>query len=140
MGIQKCCPMSELKEYHDLVAAKDRVPLYTLMKQWVFQEYPAAAEPAGDTGPVCPQFEGPIIEMKNMSFSYAPGLPPVLKDMTLAIERGSRCLVVGANGACKSTVMSILGGKRMIGRNKAWILQKDAFNDPFNDTSCGHDV
>merc|ERR1711985_185189 len=106
----------------DLVAAKDRVPLYTLMKQWVFQEYPAAAEPAGDTGTVCPQFDGPIIEMKNMSFSYAPGLPPVLKDMTLAIERGSRCLVVGANGACKSTVMSILGGKRMIGRNKAWVM------------------
>jgi CCR4-NOT complex subunit CAF16 len=59
--IQRCCPMSELKEYHDLVAAKDRVPLYTLMKQWVFQEYSDAAEPAGDTGPVCPQFEGPII-------------------------------------------------------------------------------
>merc|ERR1740130_2488233 len=128
--IQRCCPMSELKEYHELVAAKDRVPLYTLMKQWVFQQYPDAAEPAGDTGPVCPHFEGPMIEMKNMSFSYAQGLPPVLKDMTLAIERGSRCLVVGANGACKSTVMSILGGKRMIPRGFAKILGKDCFNDP----------
>jgi CCR4-NOT complex subunit CAF16 len=134
--IQRCCAMSELKEYHDLVAAKDRVPLYTLMKQWVFQEYPDAAEPAGDTGPVCPQFEGPIVEMKNMSFSYAQGLPPVLKDMTLAVERGSRCLVVGANGACKSTVMSILGGKRMIPRGNSFVFGKC----PFNDTSCGYDV
>merc|ERR1712224_170000 len=112
------------------------VPLYTLMKQWVFQEYPEPAEPAGDTGPVCPPFEGPIIEMKNMSFSYAQGLPPVLKDMTLAIERGARCLVVGANGACKSTVMSILGGKRLIGRNKAFVMGLDAFNDP----ALGRDV
>jgi len=134
--LKKCCPMSELKEYHDLVAAKDRVPLYTLMKQWVFQEYPEAAAPDGDTGPVCPPFEGPIVEMKNMSYSYAPGLPPVLKGMTFAVERGSRCLVVGANGACKSTVMSILGGKRMIPRGNSFAMGKD----PFNDTECGHDV
>jgi len=128
--------MSELKEYHDLVAAKDRVPLYTLMKQWVFSQYPDAAQAAGDTGPACPQYDGPLIEMKNMSFSYAQGLPPVLKDMTLAVERGSRCLVVGANGACKSTVMSILGGKRMVRRGGAFVMAKD----PFNDTECGHHV
>lgn len=170
----KCCAMSELQEYQDLVKAKDRVPLYNLMKRWVFDEYtgpkvaPArgplsvdsehsqwvrddqnARRPqggygggqdvqavGGDTGPQCPHVDGPIIELKNMSYSYAEGLPPVLKDMTLAIERGSRCLVIGANGACKSTVMSILGGKRMIGRNKAFVMQKDAFNDP----GLGRDV
>merc|ERR1712087_185762 len=41
-----------------------------------------------------------------------------------------RVLVVGANGACKSTLMSILGGKRMIPRGLAKILDKDCFNDP----------
>jgi CCR4-NOT complex subunit CAF16 len=126
----KCTSMAELKEYHDLVAAKDRVPLYSLMKRWVFEEYPEALSPQGDTGPAAPHVDGPVIELNNMTYTYAEGLPPVLKDMTLAIERGARCLVIGANGACKSTVMSILGGKRMIGRNKAWVMQKDAFNDP----------
>ena len=33
--------MSDLTEYHDLVAAGTRVPLYALMKKWVFQEYDA---------------------------------------------------------------------------------------------------
>merc|ERR1719395_503986 len=128
--------MAELKEYHDLLAAKDRVPLYSLMKKWVFEEYPEATEPKGDTGPQAPLLDGPVIELKNMTYTYAEGLPPVLKDVTLAIERGARCLVVGANGACKSTVMSILGGKRMIPRGNSFAMGKD----PFNDTECGHDV
>jgi CCR4-NOT complex subunit CAF16 len=126
----RCSSMADLKEYHELVNAKDRVPLYSLMKRWVFEEYPDAAEPAGDTGPTAPDLGGPVIELTNMTYAYAEGLPPVLKDMTLAVERGARFLVIGANGAFKSTVMSILGGKRMIGRNKASVLQKDAFNDP----------
>jgi len=49
-----------------------------------------------------------------LSFAYAPGLPNALHDVTFSFNRGARILVVGANGACKSTVMSILGGRRMI--------------------------
>merc|ERR1712176_138426 len=59
-----------------------------------------------------------------------------LKDMSFAFNRGARILVVGANGACKSTVMSILGGKRMIPRGFAKIMGKDCFND----SSLGRDV
>jgi CCR4-NOT complex subunit CAF16 len=102
----KCCAMSELQEYQDLVKAKDRVPLYNLMKRWVFEEYTDRATPAcgpqsvdcehsqwvrddqnarllerrlrsgpedlqtvGNTGPQCPHIDGPIIELKNMSYS-----------------------------------------------------------------------
>merc|ERR1740127_434883 len=71
---------------------------------------------------------GPVLEVKNLSYAYASGMPNVLKDVTFG--RGTRILVVGANGACKSTVMSILGGKRMIPRGFAKILGKDCFNDP----------
>merc|ERR1712070_1197605 len=65
----------------------------------------------------------------NLNFSYA-GSSPCLEGMSFAFSRGARILVVGANGACKSTVMSILGGKRMIPRGYARILGKDCFNDP----------
>lgn len=132
--IHKCCSMNELKEYQELVQAGDRVPLYSLMKRWVFEEYKTPSQPQGE-GPK-PEWEGPIIEVKNLTYSYAAGLPPVLKDMTFSIQSGSRCLVVGANGACKSTVMSILGGKRMIRRGYASIMQKDVFND----TGLGKEV
>jgi len=80
--------------------------------------------------PMAPEPQGPTLEVTNLTFSYAAGLPPCLKDMSFAFNRGARILVVGANGACKSTVMSILGGKRMIPRGFSNILGKDSFNDP----------
>merc|ERR1719428_1755841 len=49
--------------------------------------------------------------------------------MTFSFNRGSRILVAGANGAGKSSIMSILGGKPMIPRGYASVLGKDAFND-----------
>jgi CCR4-NOT complex subunit CAF16 len=52
-----------------------------------------------------------------------------LKGVSFSFNRGARILVVGANGACKSTVMSILGGKRMIPRGYAKVLGKDCFHD-----------
>merc|ERR1712070_209055 len=101
------------------------------MKEWVFKEYdaPATYEINADT-PLAPEPQGPTLEVSNLTFAYAQGLPPCLKDMSFSFNRGARILVVGANGACKSTVMSILGGKRMIPRGFAKILGKDCFNDP----------
>lgn len=134
--IATCCTMSDLTEYHDLVAAGTRVPLYALMKKWVFQEYDApmavaenAVEAAHEAGIVAPS-EGAVIEAKNLSYAYAAGLPNTLEDVSVSFGRGARILVVGANGACKSTLMSILGGKRMIKRGMASILGQDCFNDP----------
>jgi CCR4-NOT complex subunit CAF16 len=129
-NVAKCCRMEDLKEYNDLVATGTRCPLYTLMKQWVRTEYdePVAYDNATDA-PMAPEPQGPTLEVTNLTFSYAQGLEPCLKDMSFAFNRGARILVVGANGACKSTVMSILGGKRMIPRGFAKILGKDCFND-----------
>merc|ERR1712048_531973 len=67
---------------------------------------------------------------------YVPGADLNLHGASFSFGRGARILVVGANGACKSTVMSILGGKRMIPRGFAKILGKDCFND----ASLGRDV
>merc|ERR1712032_1449088 len=136
--VAKCCRMEDLEEYQSLVSRGARCPLYTLIKEWVFREYPTPAAYAtlGTDVPMAPEPQGPTLEVTNLSFSYAQGLPPCLKDMSFAFNRGARILVVGANGACKSTVMSILGGKRMIPRGFAKILGKDCFND----SSIGKDV
>lgn len=125
------CRIDDLKEYQDLVSNGTRCPLYTLMKGWVFKEYPAVSlYEVTENTPMAPEPQGPTLEVTNLTFSYAQGLAPCLKDMSFAFNRGARILVVGANGACKSTVMSILGGKRMIPRGFARILGKDCFNDP----------
>eukprot|EP00932_Pfiesteria_piscicida_P012292 SRR837773.23632.p1 GENE.SRR837773.23632~~SRR837773.23632.p1 ORF type:complete len:512 (+),score=175.83 SRR837773.23632:79-1536(+) len=129
--IARCCRMADLQEYHALVAQGTRVPLYSLMREWVFREYDALADPGDDIGsPVAPEHDGHVLDITGLSYAYAAGLEPVLKDIRFAFGRGSRILVVGANGACKSTVMSILGGKRMIPRGLAKVLGKDCFNDP----------
>jgi CCR4-NOT complex subunit CAF16 len=129
--VARTCKMQDLTEYQDLIAKGTRTPLYTLIKQWVCAEYDASTpyEIAADA-PMAPETQGPTLEVTNLTFAYAQGLLPCLKDMSFAFNRGARILVVGANGACKSTIMSILGGKRMIPRGFAKILGKDCFNDP----------
>merc|ERR1711865_487837 len=126
-----CCRIEDLEEYNTMVSKGVRCPLYTLMKNWVWPEY---AAPVPYTlcadAPMAPTPQGATLEVTNLTFAYAAGLSPCLKDMSFSFNRGARILVVGANGACKSTVMSILGGKRMIPRGFAKILEKDCFNDP----------
>jgi len=68
-------------------------------------------------------------EVTNLTFAYGNN-PSSLKGISFAFNRGARILVVGANGACKSTVLSILGGKRMVPRGFAKVLGMDCFNDP----------
>ena len=70
--------------------------------------------------PHAPTLSGSVLDVKLFSYANAPVLPHILKDVTFSSNRGSRVLVAGANGACKSTVMSILGGKRMI---SSWACQ-----------------
>jgi len=128
--IATCCHINDLKQYNDMVANGTRCPLYTLMKEWVFPEYdaPAALVLAPDA-PMAPTPNGPTLEVTNLTFAYGNNAPS-LKGMSFAFNRGARILVVGANGACKSTVLSILGGKRMVPRGYAKVLGLDCFNDP----------
>jgi len=103
------------------------------MKEWVFREYDMPMETSVSSADAPMETEdasAPVLEVTNLSYSYASGLPAVLHEISFSFGRGTRILVVGANGACKSTVMSILGGKRMIPRGFARILGKDCFNDP----------
>lgn len=129
--IAKCCHINDLKEYNDLISKGTRCPLYTLMKEWVMAEYdPPVSIGIEPDAPQAPILDGPTLQVTNLTFAYGGSATPCLKEMSFSFERGARILVVGANGACKSTVMSILGGKRMIPRGYATVLGKDCFNDP----------
>jgi ATP-binding cassette subfamily B protein len=50
------------------------------------------------------------IELKQLSFRYGPQTPWVLKDMDLAIAKGSRVGFIGVTGSGKSTLLDILMG------------------------------
>ena len=50
------------------------------------------------------------IEIEHLTFSYPGAGEPVLRDITLQIERGDFLAVVGNNGCGKSTFCKTLNG------------------------------
>ncbi|HZH31490.1 MAG TPA: ABC transporter ATP-binding protein [Pyrinomonadaceae bacterium] len=51
-----------------------------------------------------------LLEAREVSFAYAPGLPEVVRGATLALRRGTLAALVGANGSGKSSLIRLLGG------------------------------
>ncbi len=62
---------------------------------------PAAAAEASDG------FADEAIALENVTFGYKPGVS-VLRDVTLRVKRGEKVALVGATGAGKTTVTSLL--------------------------------
>ena len=54
----------------------------------------------------CPPSGDLVVE--RVSFRYAPQLPPVLRDVSLALEHGKRLVLVGPTGAGKSTLAKLM--------------------------------
>jgi ATP-binding cassette subfamily B protein len=77
---------------------------------------------AGECSPPGPPEEAMALE--HVDFEYKPGVP-VLRDVTFGARRGERIALVGATGAGKSTVASLLlrlyepqgGAVRVLGRD-----------------------
>jgi len=69
------------------------------------------------------------IQVRDLTFRYAPDLPDVLVGVDLDIAAGSRCLLVGANGAGKTTLLRILGGRHMVDHDIVRVLGRPAFHD-----------
>lgn len=51
----------------------------------------------------------PAVEINNLQFTYPgldgqppPGMPPLIQDFSMSLQPGSRCLLIGANGAGKT--------------------------------------
>ncbi|OJY29301.1 MAG: carbohydrate ABC transporter [Myxococcales bacterium 68-20] len=68
---------------------------------------PALEAPAVPTLPAANVPADEAIALEDVTFSYKPGVP-VLKDVTLHVKRGEKVALVGATGAGKTTVTSLL--------------------------------
>ena len=53
----------------------------------------------------------PIIQMKNVSFSYSDSGTPLLKNVTLSITQSTKAAIVGPNGSGKTTLLKLLVGE-----------------------------
>jgi ATP-binding cassette subfamily B protein len=53
---------------------------------------------------------GGRLELQQVSFRYDPYSPPVLRDITVTIEPGTRVAIVGASGAGKTTLALLILG------------------------------
>lgn len=61
------------------------------------------AKPASEWGPL----RGDI-ELRDVTFSYAPAAPPVLEHVSLSIAAGQTVAIMGATGSGKSTLIGLL--------------------------------
>ncbi|CAM8897249.1 unnamed protein product [Rhodiola kirilowii] len=78
----------------------------------------------------------PTIEINGLKFTYPgidghppPGSKPLIEDFHLTLNAGERCLLVGSNGAGKTTILKILGGKHMVEPHMVRVLGRSAFHD-----------
>ncbi|MDT0310137.1 ABC transporter ATP-binding protein [Streptomyces sp. DSM 44917] len=62
---------------------------------------PGAGSPAG-------RAEGPVVELRGVTASYAPGREPAVRGLDLALPRRGHVAIVGPSGAGKTTVFSLL--------------------------------
>lgn len=69
------------------------------------------------------------INIDNLTFGYA-GREPVLRNLSMQLTNGARCLLIGANGAGKSTILRILSGRHLTKPDGAvTVLGRSAFHD-----------
>ncbi|GJN08045.1 hypothetical protein PR202_ga25930 [Eleusine coracana subsp. coracana] len=78
----------------------------------------------------------PMVEINHLTFTYPgidgrppPGAPPLIEDVCFSLDAGQRCLLIGANGAGKTTILKILGGKHMVDPSMVRVLGRSAFHD-----------
>ncbi|GFP80375.1 ABC transporter i family member 20 [Phtheirospermum japonicum] len=78
----------------------------------------------------------PTLEINNLRFTYPgidghppPGSTPLIDGFSLTLFPGDRCLLVGSNGAGKTTILKIIGGKHMVVQDMVRVLGRSAFHD-----------
>ena len=77
---------------------------------------------------VMPGAKDDAVRVEALTYAY-PGHEPVLRDWSLNLPPGSRCLLSGANGAGKTTVLHVMAGKTMVGEDTVRVLGRPPFHD-----------
>jgi len=54
------------------------------------------------------------VEVSRLSYAYPAASQPALRDVSFTLPRGARCLLLGANGVGKSTLLRLIAGRHMI--------------------------
>ena len=61
----------------------------------------------------------PHLEVKNLVFAYDS--EPILKDISLSVEKGDFIGLIGPNGSGKSTLLKLMGGVMSLSDDAVWI-------------------
>ena len=68
------------------------------------------------------------VTVDGLSFAYPDGTP-VFEKLSLVIPVGARCLLLGANGVGKSTLLRIVAGRHLLPGDPVRVLGRSAFHD-----------
>jgi CCR4-NOT complex subunit CAF16 len=69
------------------------------------------------------------VVVDDLTFVYPGASAPVFTDLSLALPAGARCLLLGANGTGKSTLLRLIAGRHMIAGDVIRVLGRPAFHD-----------
>jgi len=69
----------------------------------------ATVLPAPEANPIGPKLSGRI-QLQNVRFGYSPLDPPLIEDLSFALEPGMRVALVGRSGSGKSTIGRLICG------------------------------
>ena len=85
-----------------------------------------------------------FVEFKNVGKTYHMGEVDIeaLKDVNFTIEKGEFCVVVGASGAGKTTILNILGGMDSLSEGQVMLDGEEisAYNNKRLTTYRRHDI
>lgn len=71
----------------------------------------------------------PAIEVRDLRFGYPGTAAPIFSGLSFSLPAGSRCLLLGANGVGKSTLLRIVAGRHLIAPDAVRVLGRPAFQD-----------
>ena len=71
-----------------------------------------------------------VIHVEHLNFSFGSGVltQPVLKDVTISIEKGEIVLITGPSGSGKTTFLTIIGGLRQAFHGSVKVLDQQFIN------------